>query len=240
MNNSSELTHHILLSIVFLIAYLIGCYLNVRVIKVSIKDKAISWKMDITNSVFLIIHYAHSILMHGVTTVVPNLYSYTGKWFCYLSKFLAYSGNLNVQAQTFIIAIMNFVVIVHWKRAKAYGHKRVKMIFFWINLLYPLFMQMLHVIARPDFYWAYDGFAQIDRCLGDPKNNWGPNSNRTQTKLPNLCMELDAPPVENYFQFTAYLLQSSVCWSELVIIMFIMWNIFEMVIYCRIFGFMRK
>ena len=101
-------------------------------------------------------------------------------------------------------------------------------------------MLMLHLSARPDFFWAYDGFAQIDRCLGDPKNNWGPDSNRTQTKLHNLCMELIPPPVENYFQYATYLLRGVACWLAFVMIYLNFWNIFEMLIYCRIFGFMQR
>lgn len=237
MNN---LISTISLSLLFLTAYIIGLYLNVRIIRVSIKDQSISWKMDVTNSIILIFHYAHSILMHVITNIVPNLYIYTGKWFCYFSKFLAYSGNLNVQAQSFIIAMMNFVVIVHWKSAKHFGHANVKTMFFWINVLYPFFMQMLHLLSRPDFYWAYDGFSQIDRCLGDPKNTWGPDSNRTQTKLHNLCLQLNPPPMEDHFPYTIFLMKSGLCWSQFSVIMLIMWNIFEMAIYCRIFGFMHR
>ena len=236
MNQAST----IFLSIFFLIIYIIGCYLNVRIIKVSMKDKAITWKMDITNSLVLIFHYGHAIFMHWGTTIIPNLYIYTGEWFCYLSKFLVYSGNLNVQAQSVIVAAMNFVVIVQWKRAKEFGHANIKRMFFWINLLYPFIMQGLHLLSRPDFYWAYDGFAQIDRCLGDPKNNWGPDSNRTQTKLHNLCMELSPPLEDDSFQYTLYILKNALCWPQFIVIMLIMWNIFEMAIYCHIFNFMHR
>ena len=240
MKEQSELAINIITSVIFICAYFIGLYFHIQIIRVSKKDKDITWKLDIVNSSLLIAHFTHSILMHGIAYFEPNLYTYTGEWFCYLSKFLTYYGILHIMAHSFIVSTMKYIVIVHWKKARALGHDKVQQIFFWIDLLfYPILMILIHLLSRPDFIWAYDGFAQIDRCLGDPKNNWGINTNTTQTKLHSLCY-LKAPASTNFIEYTIYVLRSGICWAQVVVIYLVCWNLFEMVIYCQIFSSMRR
>jgi hypothetical protein len=99
---------------------------------------------------------------------------------------------------------------------------------------------LIHLVIEPHFFWNYDGFARIDRCLGDPKNNWGPDSNRTQTKLHNICQQFIEPSPDEYLAYTIYIVRSGVCWVHVVFLYLVTWNVFEMVIYFRIFAFMKR
>ena len=240
MKESSDLPIYILTSIICTCTWCIGLFLHIKIILVSKKDKDITWKLDILNSSLLIIHITHTILMNVITYLVPDLYMYTGEWICYLSKFMAYYGNLHVTVHSLMISTMKYILIVHWQKARAFGHDKIKHIFFWLELFYPIIMMLIHLLSRPDFFWAYDGFAQIDRCLGDPKNNWGINTTTTQNKFHTLCLNLEKPGSKNDIQYTIYVLRSGLCWIQLVVIYFILWNIFEMVIYYRVFGEMRR
>ena len=238
---SSEITINTITSIAFVCVYFIGLYLHIKIINISKKDKEITWKLDIVNSSLTIAHVTHSIWMHGITYFVTDLYTYTGEWVCYLSKFLAYYGNLHVTANSFIVGTMKYILIVHWSKARDTGHNKIREIFFWVNLLlYPMAQILVHLISRPDFFWEYDGFAQIDRCLGDPKNNWGTNSNRTQLKLHTLCLTLKPPASTSYIEYFIHVFRSGICWTQLVVIYCVLWNVFEMIIYCRIFLFMHR
>ena len=101
-------------------------------------------------------------------------------------------------------------------------------------------MILIHLITEPDFFWKYDGYARIDRCLGDPKNNWGPDSNRTQTKLHNICQQFLEPSPDDYLAYMSYVVRSGVCWVHVVFLYLVAWNVLEMVTYFRIFAFMKR
>ena len=231
-------TNEFLVSLVATIVYFIGVYLHGRIIQVSRKEKFVTWKLDVTNSIVLIAHYMHKLLMYGITYVIADLYTYTGGWFCYASKVLAYYGNLYTAGHSAIVSILKYVIIVYWRKARDFGNDNVKNIFFVLNFLHPALTILLHLIIVPDFFWAYDSFQHFDRCLGDPKGNWVLQTNRSQTKLHSLC-HFDAPLDENYIQYTIYILRSSVCWIQFCTLYAISWNLFEIFFYCRIFIFMH-
>ena len=130
MKEQSELAINIITSVIFICAYFIGLYFHIQIIRVSKKDKDITWKLDIVNSSLLIIHFTHSILMHCITYIEPDLYKYTGECFCYLSKFLTYYGILHIAAHSFIVSTMKYIFIIRWKKARTVGHDKVQQICF--------------------------------------------------------------------------------------------------------------
>ena len=231
---TSEVVSIIVCIILAFLMYIVGIYLNIKIIKVSQKDKEITWKLDITHSALVIAVVSHSFFMNGITYFMDNLYEYTGEWFCYVSKVLEHYGHLYVAGHSLIIVIMKFVLIVHWDWARMKGNDRIKEVFFWINLLHPVVTILCNLIVRPDFFWAYDGMKNFDICLGDPKKLWVPERNTSFTKLHNLC-ELTEPSPENYFEYTVFLLRFSLCWVNVAVFYLVMFNIFEMLIYFIIF-----
>ena len=219
---------------------IIGFFLHSQIIKTAKREKDMTWKLDITNSCCVMIHYLQYVSMYLITYNIENLYMYTGEWVCYLSKFLTFYGGLYVQGHSLIIGLLKYVVIVHWKRSREFGQEKVKKIFFWLNMFHPAVRIILYLAIIPDFFWIWDGAAHVDRCLGDPKNNWGPNSNTTQTKLHNICINIAANQPENPFDYFIYILRSSICWLQISISYLILWNVFEIFVYFSIFRFMNR
>ena len=198
-----------------------------------------TWKLDVTNSVFLLIHFGLKLLLHGITYLVQDISIYTGDWFCYLSKFIAYYLTLNTLAHSLVVSILKYLQIVHWGTSLEVGKEKIREIFFYLNFLHPIITISFHLIVRPDFFLAYDAYAEIDRCLGDPKNNWKENSNSSQTKLHNMCI-FSAPTTE---YTSKYILQAAgwgMCWFQVMVLYLISFNFFEILFYCRIFSFMRR
>ena len=81
---------------IVVIIYIIGAYLHIKLIKTSKNDKSMTWMMDIANSIYMLCHKAHLIIIYILTYMIDDLYKYTGSWFCYSSKALAIIGNGNV------------------------------------------------------------------------------------------------------------------------------------------------
>jgi hypothetical protein len=229
-----------ILAMLVLCICLIGLYLHVKIIRISKKEKEMTWKLDITNSCILIFNFTHSILMENITYIVPNLYTHTGEWFCYASKVVSYYGYNYTIGHSMIVSILKYILIVHWKKSRDFGKENVKEVFFWINIFYSLFMILIHLSVEPEFFSVWDGFARIDRCLGDPKNNWGPDSNRTQTKLHNICQNFIEPSPDKYFAYTIHIIRTGVCWVHIVFWYLVLWNVFEVVAYFRIFATIQR
>ena len=230
---------YLILPIVAICVYVIGILLHAKIIKMSINVKEMTWKLDVTNSFLLMTHYAHILFMNLLTFFVHDVHNYTGKWFCYASKLLFYYGGFYMAAHTLVVAIMKYVMIVHWEMAMVVGHDRIKEIFFWIHFLHPTLMICLHFVIRPDFLFAYDAYRESDICLGDPKHNLDPARNESLTKLHNLC-EFPPPPSDNSLEFLMYALRTSVCSIQFILFYFVLWNFLEIFFYILIFKFMRK
>ena len=220
--------------------WIIGWYFHVKIIKISLKEKEMTWKLDVTNSCLILFHYTHVIFMDIITYIIPNLHWYTGNWFCYASKVVNHYGNLYVVGHSMMVSLLKFTLIVYWQRAREFGNDKIKEIMFWLNFCYPAVNVLIYVIIEPNFYLIYDGYARIDRCLGDPKNNWGKDSNRTQIKAHTVCTLFAEPEPDDYLAYAFYVVRSGVCWMHIIVLYLQLWNFFEILSYCRIFAFMRK
>ena len=229
-------------SIVTSIVYLAGIYTYSKMIKISIKDKDMSWQLDIIFSCARVFLNTLNFVLFTVTYLEPNLHLYTGQWFCYASKLVSHYCNLIITAHTLIVAILKYVVIIYWQRAREIGHDKIKKLFsFIIALFYPISMFMIHFAVRPDFLWAYDGYKQVDMCLGDPKRNWEEGTNQTQTKIHGLCSDIGGKTSDNYFiYFFAYIFRTGVCWIQVVFIYVAFWNLLDAIVYFKIFSAMKR
>ena len=121
--------------------------------------------------------------------------------------------------------------------------KRSKMCFLWSIYSKFAFQMILWLLIEPNFFYERDSLARIDRCLGDPKNNWGPDdrpTNRTQNKLHVICSNLLNRPLDDYFEYIVQYGRSVVCWTQCIFLYFSFWNILDVLVYLRIFIFMRR
>ena len=237
--NHISISKTIAMCILVLCVYVLGVFFNTRIIIVSKKDQHATWKIDIFNSSMLIVHFAHLFVMHGVTYLIKDLYLYTGTWFCYTSKAITFFGNSHVGGQSFMISVMKCAIIVHWKRIRDFGEEKVKQIFFWLNIIYPLYILAVFNVIRPDFLFAYDGINYSNRCLGKSDMISSQDRNTSATKLHNIC-EVEPPLDHISFDYMVYLSRKSICWLHVFLWYSNIWNLLEFFIYCRIFLFGRR
>ena len=170
LENIFETAYGITFILIITCVYAVGVYLHKKIIVTSKKDHDLTWKLDVTNSVLVLIHYAQYVLIYILTYIVHDLYTYTGKWFCYFLKVFTYYGGLYVSGHSLVIAMMKYILIVRWKGVRIFGKDKAIRLFFWLNTFQPMCCILLHVIIVPDFFWTWDAYSQIARCLGYPKN----------------------------------------------------------------------
>ena len=180
---SLNISIQISMCVVVVCIYLVGVYLHSKIISSSRKEKQVTWKLDVSNSFLLIVHYFNFIVMNGLTIFVKDLYLYTGSWFCYAYKIVAIYGNTYFSGHSLIIALMKYVIIVQHVKAGKFGEDNVKRIFFWINLIFPAYIIGMLTISRPDFLVILESVPPANRCLGKSDIYSGQNSNNTAIKL---------------------------------------------------------
>ena len=237
--HSINTTTQVIMFVLIICVYGIGVFLNTKIIATSKLDKGMTWKMDIFNSSMLMFHYAHVIIMHSVTFLVKDLHIYTGAWFCYASKAVTIYGNAHTTGHSLMISVMKCVMIVQWKEVRSYGEDKVKRIFFWLNIIYPLYILAIFNIVRPDFLLVYDGISQSNRCLGISDMVSSHDNNISARKLHNMC-DIEVPVHQVSFDYLAYLTRKCTCWSHVLLTYSNVWNILEVFVYCKVFHFIRR
>ena len=237
--NPISIPTQIAMCVLVLCVYALGVFLNTKIIIVSKKDKHATWRIDIFNSSMLMVHYAHVIVMYGVTYLVKDLYLYTGTWFCYTSKAITIYGNAHVTGHSFMISVLKWFLIVHWKKSRNFGEEKVKQIFFWLNIIYPLYILAMFNLVRPNFLFVYDAISQANRCLGKSDMVSSQDDNKSATKLHSIC-DLETPLDHISVEYIVYFGRKSICWLHVILAYSNVWNLLEIFIYCRIFLFMRR
>ena len=219
--------------------YIIGIRFHTKIIQISIREKDLTWKLDITNSVILVTHYSHSIVMHGLTYLIPNLHEQTGNWFCYTYKAFAYYGNLYTIGHSMVVSILKYIIIVQWEKVRNHGNQMVAEILFWFNFLHPVLNIVVHLFVRPDFLWIYDGISNSNRCLGESVGIVSNSSKTSNMKLHHLCNIVE--PIYSYsIEYGIFIARKSICVLQTLNIYLMAWNIIEIFLYCQIFAFARR
>ena len=224
--------------------YLIGVYFHTRVIKVSRKDRELTWRLDIVNSIVILSMQFNNMFMQIITYFVTDLYLYTGEWFCYTSKFIAIYLQMYTIGHSLFIAILKYIIIVHWQRARDWGNEKILKLFSNIDILHPILTILFWLSIRSDFFSAYDGWVLADRCLGDPKDNWRSDyeelsPNRTLTKLHHLC-DFDHTQQTKDFDYGVHILKIIVCWMNVLWVYMTNFNLLELIVYWQTFRFMKR
>ena len=218
----------------------VGSYLHAKIVQTSVKEKGVTWKLDCANSCIVITHHIQCLIMEFVSYLIQDLHQYTGKWICYSSKVVSYYGNIHCVGHSTIIAFMKYTLIVNWEKVLEIGDEKIKNRFFWANIFYSPVYMLLILCIEPDFFWDYGGLTRVDRCLGDPENNWGVKTNITQKASYEICHQIIQhqlrPTLESILQYC----RAFACWSHVVFLYLTVWNVFEIVLYVRIFAFMRR
>ena len=106
----------IVLETVIAILYVIGLYLNIKILIVSRKEKSMTWKIDFAHSIILIVLFTYNPLIHSLTFYVQDIYLVTGTSFCYVAKVVSHFLIVYVGAHSMIIAALKYIVIVYGEK----------------------------------------------------------------------------------------------------------------------------
>ena len=95
----------IIITMSLILIYLIGLYLQIKIIMISKQDKDMTWKIDIAHSIVMIIYYAFIISIETTTRVIPKLSDFTGSWFCYFALYLRLYGMISISGHSLFVSM---------------------------------------------------------------------------------------------------------------------------------------
>ena len=236
---SSGTSVQILMCLLAICIYGVGAFLHIKTIQVSRREKAMSWMLDVTNSIIFMLHFAHVIIMYGITYLVQDLYLYVGEWYCYVSKAITLIGNAHINQKTFIMALLKYIMILHFQTVSEKRKSLIHYVIFALNVIYPFLVVGIFCMVMPDFIIRFDGISQANRCLGKPEVKINA-TNHDHVKIYNACTFIISPIQDMSFEYIFYWIRKTICWLHVSIIYINMGNILEMIMYYRIFAFMRR
>ena len=146
------------------IVYLFGVYLHTRIIKISKKDKAITWKLDILNSISVLFYFNLAFVMFLVTYLKVaskiDLCSYTATWICYGLKLMVFTGRMYITSHSLIISLMKYCIIIFQEKVRAVGKHRIENMFLFLDILYPTMVFGILRLIKKDDSFASDPYQE--------------------------------------------------------------------------------
>ena len=220
-------------TVIAIMVYCIGTYINWKIISVCRKVKDKTWQIDIAHSVGMMIAVLVIVIFEKVSDQIAVLSEYTGTGVCYLTSsvytYSAYLGGFH----SFSISLVKYAFIVHNEKVRRYGEEKLRKIFFWGYVLHPLMLTIPTVILLD-----FEVFSSLIHCFGLQEELIDRYRTSDGFNKMFLCkLGLDEEETETSF---SYILKQSFCSTKMIWVLVLSSNIPEGYMYFRIFRFMKR
>ena len=155
-------------TVVQVILFLVGLFINIKIVLISWKDKEPkTWQIQIVYSVSIILYSAFYIPFPAISQSTEHLAAYTGVWFCHVAVVVNKLFLYIVASNSLIVAVVKYIFIVHPLRALQWGHEKIQKICLVIYLALP-FIHVMFDSAIRIFTKNYSSVLSltIKRCFG--------------------------------------------------------------------------
>ena len=222
---------------VLIAIFLLGLYFQIQIIISSRRDKGVTWRIDMCNSIVMIIFYSFRILFEIITHFIPILHPYTGRWFCYIALFINMFGAISVISHSMIVSVYKYVYIVHNSLVRYIGVNKISIAFMWLSLFFPAVLTLVYVI-RPTVI----SYSSIYKCLGMEveKSIHVNESSAIKVKRLLFCGFDDFSAMEyGLIDYFINIINMMGCFISIAVVVAIIANMVEVFLYYRIFSFIK-
>ena len=94
------------------VLFLIGIYLQIRIIIVSKRHKITTWTIDISHSIIMIIYFTFRIFFQLLIDIFPSVHEHCGAWICYLALFIQIFCGLSMVSNSLLVALYKYLYTV--------------------------------------------------------------------------------------------------------------------------------
>ena len=226
--------------VIFCAAFIIGVYLQVKVIAVLKRDQAMTWEINFVHSVVMIFHFSFVSIFNAVNYIQISFYNYQlfdDPLFRYLVLSVMFFGISEMGFHSLYISIYKYIFIIHRETVIRIGEKRTKTLLLWTYFT-GLIAWTLAYIVRPNF---------------DPlQNNSGSNVSSGTTNTTSIQSAIDSFTLsfvscgikdlepQNVGNIIVNVLTKVLCTGQVIITYAVSINVLEIFFYLRIFGHMNR
>ena len=224
---------------ILIVLFLIGLYLQIKIIIESFRQQSVTWKIDIGYSCVMIVFYTFRIFFEIITYFGPVLHLFAGTWFCDIALFINLFGAISLISHSLVVVVYKYVCILHQDFVTDIGTERASTISLWISIILPAALAV-SFIARP----AFHPYSSVLKCLS-VKIDKSVHATESPLNKIKIFLTCGFDDVEKYEleAFSDYLMTiigtvGCLCTSLLVLILLL--NILEALFYHRIFSFIKR
>ena len=220
-------------TILAVLVYCIGSYINWKIICICRKVKDKTWQVDVAHSVGMMTSVFVVVVFEKVADHVAVLSDYTGAGICYIVSFIYSYGAYIGGFHSFHISMMKYVYIVHYERVRRFGEEKLKKIFFWAYILHPLILTIPTVILLD-----LEVYTSLFQCLGLQQELIDRYKSNSELSKMFLCkLNFDENEEDNSI---SYMLAQSFCGVKMIWILILSTNFPEGYMYFKIFRHMKR
>ena len=214
------------------IAFAIGLLINIRIISVCLSDKSSKTRnIHIIYSIFSTIFYLFDIPFLAITNDVPNLSMYAGEWLCHIASFIIIFCIHIIFMNSFWVALMKYIFIVHWDRALQWGHEKIERVLLIVSLVLPLIFTITIILTKD-----FDSYEKLNSCYGIETKKLDPVDGMKGYFLCDLT-NFDTNDIHDYI---SYVIIQAICISRSVLTLPATTNMSEALFYYKIFKRMKR
>ena len=233
-----DLTPFLIANAILIAIFLLGLYLQIQIIILLKREKGVTWRVDMCNSIVMIFFYSFRISFEMVSHFIPVLHPYTGKWFCHATLIINMFGAIFVVSHSLIISVFKYFYIVHQDLIRYIGVNKSSLASFWFSLLLPAVLTLLFVV-RP----TVPSYSSIYNCLGmEAEKSIHVNESSVQKIKTLVFCGFDNFPDNGYglMDYFINIINMMGCFLTIVVMLAIIANIAEAFFYHRIFSFIQR
>ena len=141
------------------ILFCVGFFAQIKIIKVCKEEKNKTWQIHIFHAITMTILFSSRIIFMAIVYILPSLFTTIGSWVCHLFRFVFLYGFISITSNSFVIASMKFVFIVHSMKALAFGERRIQKLFLGVNLVFPF------IISLDSLLPGFQPYGYISMCF---------------------------------------------------------------------------
>ena len=236
--SKQDLTSFIIANIFLIGIFLLGLHFQIQIIISSIREKGVTWRIDMCNSIVMIFFYSFRIIFEIITYFIPVLYPYTGRWFCWIALFINLFGATFIISHSLVVSAYKYVYIVHNDLVRYIGGNNVSIASMGLSLLLPALLTLMFVM-RP----TIPTYSSIYNCLGMEVEKSAHVNESSAVKVQRLlfCGFDDFSDTEyGLMDYFINIINMMGCFISVAIVAAIIANITEAFLYLKIFSFIKR
>ena len=213
---------------------LIGELINIKLLMV-IRNQTKNLLTDVTK-VFVISQMTGQPILEFIGTTTNLIYpvdEILGEWFCTLSWFFTNFFVRVLLYNSFIVAVMRYVFIIHDRKVAAYGKEKIKNFFLYLTIGIPLLHMVLKLPENASM------FSFIRKCYGDEHKVFLVSTS-TLNDLSSSFWTLESYSLDEFGNIFIDIMKKICKVLEAILFLLMGFNISEGVIYFKLFLHMNR